>query len=86
MKKISKQLEEKDIDLFYLYKKFKQNKQEKIFKEEFEDLILSICSDFSMEDINKLFLYYKSGSRISLETEQFYERFCKELQIPALKS
>lgn len=69
MKKISKQLEEKDIDLFYLYKKFKQNKQQKIFKEEFEDLILSICSDFTMEDIDKLFLYYKSGSRISLGTE-----------------
>lgn len=47
MEKLSQGIEAKEIDLFELYKKFDQNKQNKLFKEEFEKLIHSICSDIS---------------------------------------
>lgn len=69
-----------------MYKKFDKNKQNKLFKEEFQNLIHSICSDIANEDIDKMFLHFNGGEhKKSLAFETFYESFCKAVQVPALK-
>ena len=70
-------MDEKDIDVYELFRKYDKKKKNSLKEDDFDQLLLSLNPKLGKAELSNLFCAFDSNRNKEIEFNEFYTKLCK---------